>query len=200
MASVASGNLDTGSIKAARSTPDSIPWISRNCVRLTCVLRSPRILIIHRYEHPIPLHMHGSGSNQVISGVIYILLWHMIQHTWCLLCWLWSGNHLRHLYIVHPKIDSDQFYITKWIANAVGLTGLIAKGYGTITWVWWIIYVIPVLTLGIWRIKQSENKQLWQEYMRSVKPHVPMVNHIACYSATREQAAPRQDVAGYFLC
>jgi len=50
--------------------------------------------------------------------------------------------------------------VATYIANAVGLTGLIAKGYGTITWVWWIIYVIPVLTLGIWRIKQSENKQL----------------------------------------
>jgi uncharacterized membrane protein YkvI len=52
------------------------------------------------------------------------------------------------------------FIVATYIANAVGLIGLIAKGYGTITWVSWIIYVFPVLTLGIWRIKQAENEQL----------------------------------------
>ncbi len=46
--------------------------------------------------------------------------------------------------------------VATYIANAGGLTGLIAKGNGTITWVWWGIYVIPVSTLGIWRIKQSK--------------------------------------------
>lgn len=37
-----------------------------------------------------------------------------------------------------------------------GLIGLIAKGYGTITWGFFIFYVIPALTIGIWKIKNQE--------------------------------------------
>jgi uncharacterized membrane protein YkvI len=33
-----------------------------------------------------------------------------------------------------------------------GLIDLIAKGYGTITWGFWIVLVIPVLTIGAWRV------------------------------------------------
>lgn len=33
-----------------------------------------------------------------------------------------------------------------------GLVGLIAKGYGTITWGFLAVYVIPILTLGVWRL------------------------------------------------
>ena len=33
-----------------------------------------------------------------------------------------------------------------------GLIGLIAKGYGTLTWVFILIYVVPILTLGVWRV------------------------------------------------
>lgn len=40
-----------------------------------------------------------------------------------------------------------------------GLTGLIAKGYGTITWGFFIFYVVPVLTLGIIKIRNND-KQL----------------------------------------
>jgi len=30
--------------------------------------------------------------------------------------------------------------------------GLIAKGYGGLNWAYWIIFVIPVLTIGVWKI------------------------------------------------
>ncbi len=36
-----------------------------------------------------------------------------------------------------------------------GLIDLIAKGYGSITWGFWIVFVIPVLTLGSWKILRS---------------------------------------------
>ena len=36
--------------------------------------------------------------------------------------------------------------------SSFGLTGLIAKGYGTLAWVMFIVYVIPILTLGIYKI------------------------------------------------
>lgn len=39
-----------------------------------------------------------------------------------------------------------------------GLTGLIAQGYGTITWGFFILYVLPVLTLGVYKVKQNDAK------------------------------------------
>jgi uncharacterized membrane protein YkvI len=34
----------------------------------------------------------------------------------------------------------------------VGLIDLIARGYGTLTWVFFVVYVVPVLTLGAFRV------------------------------------------------
>jgi uncharacterized membrane protein YkvI len=41
-----------------------------------------------------------------------------------------------------------------------GLIGLIARGYGTLTWIFLFIFVIPVLTWGVWKIrKHGEDSQ-----------------------------------------
>ena len=40
--------------------------------------------------------------------------------------------------------------------GSFGLTGLIAKGYGTLAWVMFIVYVIPILTLGIYKISKAK--------------------------------------------
>ncbi|KPJ83706.1 MAG: hypothetical protein AMS18_17330 [Gemmatimonas sp. SG8_17] len=37
-----------------------------------------------------------------------------------------------------------------------GLISLIAKGYGTLTWLFLVIFVIPVLTWGIWKLRSPE--------------------------------------------
>lgn len=39
-----------------------------------------------------------------------------------------------------------------------GLTGLIAKGYGTITWGFFIFYVVPVLTWGVIKIRNNDKE------------------------------------------
>ena len=39
--------------------------------------------------------------------------------------------------------------------STFGLTGLIAKGYGTICWGFLVVYVIPMLTLGIYKIAKA---------------------------------------------
>ena len=44
--------------------------------------------------------------------------------------------------------------ISIFIANAVGLVDLIARGYGALTWGYWIIFVLPVLTIGFRRALQ----------------------------------------------
>jgi uncharacterized membrane protein YkvI len=36
-----------------------------------------------------------------------------------------------------------------------GLIGLVAKGYGTLTWLFLLIFVIPILTWGIYLIRSS---------------------------------------------
>lgn len=36
-----------------------------------------------------------------------------------------------------------------------GLIGLIARGYGTLTWLFLIVYVIPILTWGLYRIRSA---------------------------------------------
>jgi uncharacterized membrane protein YkvI len=38
------------------------------------------------------------------------------------------------------------------ILAGVGLVDLIDRGYGTLTWVFLLVYVVPVLSLGMWRI------------------------------------------------
>ena len=39
--------------------------------------------------------------------------------------------------------------------STFGLTGLIAKGYGTVSWGFLAIYVIPMLTIGVYKISKS---------------------------------------------
>jgi uncharacterized membrane protein YkvI len=41
------------------------------------------------------------------------------------------------------------------VVSSFGLTGLIARGYGTITWGFFIVYVIPMLTWGIYKIVKA---------------------------------------------
>ncbi|GMQ80718.1 MAG: hypothetical protein BMS9Abin05_0146 [Rhodothermia bacterium] len=42
-----------------------------------------------------------------------------------------------------------------FLANAIGIVDLIASGYGALTWGYWIVFVLPVLTLGLWRVLKA---------------------------------------------
>lgn len=39
-----------------------------------------------------------------------------------------------------------------------GLTGLVAQGYGTITWGFFLIYVVPMLTIGVYKIAKKSKE------------------------------------------
>jgi uncharacterized membrane protein YkvI len=40
-----------------------------------------------------------------------------------------------------------------------GIVALIADGYGTLAWGFMVVYIIPLLTIGVWRlIKVARNK------------------------------------------
>jgi uncharacterized membrane protein YkvI len=62
---------------------------------------------------------------------------------------------------IMPTKITTTFTIVLLVAGALiaqyGLIGLIAKGYGTITWGFFAFYVVPVCTIGIWKIKQQDN-------------------------------------------
>ncbi|MEC9354844.1 MAG: hypothetical protein VX507_01310, partial [Gemmatimonadota bacterium] len=53
---------------------------------------------------------------------------------------------------VRPAVAVGLLAIATFISQ-FGLIDLIAKGYGTLTWGFIIVYVIPVLTVGVWKLR-----------------------------------------------
>ncbi|MGN7727237.1 YkvI family membrane protein [Luteimonas sp. 22616] len=51
---------------------------------------------------------------------------------------------------LRPAIAVGVMLVAVYAASAVGLVDLIAKGYGTLTWVFLVIYVLPLMTWGVW--------------------------------------------------
>lgn len=45
------------------------------------------------------------------------------------------------------------------LADAIGLTNLVAKGYGTITWGFLLVFVLPLLTYGVWLIVSDKRDE-----------------------------------------
>jgi uncharacterized membrane protein YkvI len=43
------------------------------------------------------------------------------------------------------------------LMSQLGLVDLIARGYGTITWAFLVVFVLPVLTWGVWKILRAGN-------------------------------------------
>jgi uncharacterized membrane protein YkvI len=41
------------------------------------------------------------------------------------------------------------------LADRIGIIDLIGKGYGALAWIFLIIFLIPLLTVGVWRIVKS---------------------------------------------
>ncbi len=51
---------------------------------------------------------------------------------------------------LRPTIAVGVMLASVYAASAVGLVDLIAKGYGALTWVFLAVYVLPLLTWGLW--------------------------------------------------
>jgi uncharacterized membrane protein YkvI len=45
--------------------------------------------------------------------------------------------------------------ISVYAASAIGLVDLIAKGYGYLTYAFIVLLILPVLTVGLWRLVRS---------------------------------------------
>lgn len=53
---------------------------------------------------------------------------------------------------LRPALAVGVMIASVYAAASVGLVELIAKGYGTLTWVFLAVYVLPLMTWGLWRL------------------------------------------------
>ena len=51
---------------------------------------------------------------------------------------------------LRPALAMGVMLVAVYAATALGLVDLIAKGYGTLTWLFLAIYVMPLMTWGVW--------------------------------------------------
>jgi uncharacterized membrane protein YkvI len=51
---------------------------------------------------------------------------------------------------MRPAVALVILFISVVLADAIGLTKLVERGYGTITWGFLLVYVLPLLTYGVW--------------------------------------------------
>jgi uncharacterized membrane protein YkvI len=51
---------------------------------------------------------------------------------------------------LRPTLAVGVMLVAVYAASAVGLVELIAKGYGTLTWLFLAVYVLPLMTWGVW--------------------------------------------------
>jgi uncharacterized membrane protein YkvI len=54
--------------------------------------------------------------------------------------------------LVRPLLAIVIMVLSVYAASAIGLIDLIAKGYGALTWAFIALLVVPVLTVGVWRL------------------------------------------------
>jgi uncharacterized membrane protein YkvI len=45
--------------------------------------------------------------------------------------------------------------VSIFVADSMGLVRIIADGYGMLTWGYWLVFVIPVMTIGLYRVLRS---------------------------------------------
>ncbi|HST45035.1 MAG TPA: hypothetical protein VLK29_07410 [Luteimonas sp.] len=54
--------------------------------------------------------------------------------------------------VLRPAIAVGVMLVAVYAATAIGLVELISRGYGTLTWVFLAIYVLPLMTWGVWLV------------------------------------------------
>ena len=59
---------------------------------------------------------------------------------------------------MRPVVAIAMLVISIVVADSIGLTGLVAQGYGTITWGFLLLFVLPILTWGVWLIWRADKE------------------------------------------
>lgn len=56
--------------------------------------------------------------------------------------------------VLRPALSVAVMVVSVYAASAIGLVELIAKGYGLLTYAFIVLLILPVLTVGIWKIRR----------------------------------------------
>lgn len=64
---------------------------------------------------------------------------------------------------LRPAVAVTALIIAVTLADRIGLIDLIARGYGALTWVFILVFVVPLLTVGLWRIRRFSSKSVVAE-------------------------------------
>ena len=67
---------------------------------------------------------------------------------------VYEERHRRMPRILRPALALAVMVVSVYAASAVGLVALIAKGYGLLTYAFIVLLILPVLTVGVWRIRR----------------------------------------------
>jgi len=112
-------------------------------------------------EQPVPIHFILTQLDAVIFPIIFqIILFGTFIET---------GTAMIHSInerVAHFLQEKNRIYpdwirsatavgiliIAIFLASNIGLIGLIAAGYGTLTWVFIALIIVPLITVGLWKI------------------------------------------------
>ena len=56
--------------------------------------------------------------------------------------------------VLRPALSVGLMLLSVYAASAVGLVALIAQGYGILTYAFIALLIVPVLTIGLWKISR----------------------------------------------
>ena len=62
---------------------------------------------------------------------------------------------------VRPVVALALLLLGAFLAR-FGLIDLIARGYGTLTWAFWLVYLLPLFTIGVWRLARMDHRPVPQ--------------------------------------
>lgn len=60
--------------------------------------------------------------------------------------------------ILHGSISASVLMVSLLLSK-LGIVALVAKGYGTLAWLYLAIYTIPLLTIGLWKIYKNDKEK-----------------------------------------
>ncbi len=112
-------------------------------------------------EQPVPIHFLLTQLDAVIFPIVFqIILFGTFIETGTAMIHSFNervAHFLQERNQTYPawiRSATEIFVLTCaiYLASEIGLIGLIGAGYGTLTWVFIILIVLPLLTTGLWKI------------------------------------------------
>ncbi|MDH4049485.1 MAG: hypothetical protein OEW68_15060 [Gammaproteobacteria bacterium] len=118
-------------------------------------------------EQPLPTYwMIGQLARPWLMIVFIVVLFAMIIQTCAgrlqgfnerLDAWLLERRGRKGDPMAHAIVSDSALLISLFLAS-FGITALVAKGYGNLAWGYLLVYFIPLLTIGVYKILKKAGK------------------------------------------